>query len=856
MSAGALNKPELGERPQREREMRGCIRAFVRMFAGREALFLVIVGCVSLLCQNVSRLSSLLPKAISSRKGYAPSLPALAVSLLGVVWLVWPRLSAFFTRWGRNREPVLWDALFPGAAAGILLHFLRKGTGEGVWQSIWLVPFLAMCSIWIWRAQTLSRNQTSVSRARSGQPLNDEPLADLTIDTDAFGRLTFAAALADAVLDSDPATCHVIGLAGPWGSGKTSIIPAVSAKCQAAGLRVITIDAWAFRETGRLTEAVLTKVVTDIDDRYLLPNLRRTLVRYLSIISPVVSKVPVLEALSKALAGADELDKLRNSLSAVVQSTQERFLVIVDDVDRLDQAELQSLIKTVRLCASIPRITYLLAYDRASIHYLIANDDPSLARDFMDKVVEDEWCLPLVPHDKLVEYIKKHCAASLSDRAPRFRQDFEERLKECLPGLRHLLRTPRQIRRAGISLSRRSILLAKLNPFDAFLWQVLRQREPALHEFITQRPWLLRRDHGLLGNWAVGLMQDKERRKKEIKQIEDLIEQTPDTAESTKVLFWALFAKEEQLTDAAEAMAIKLRRISNSRFFDAYFLLDPGFGAARPHQIDSLIAELNAADSPQVAKDAASQAMETALKEDWISTWIALAAIFCDDLNRAAINPVVEAVREFHDRHLDPKSRESGELVRSLARLNAQLVGHLPDDAEATVVAAELLTKTANLALAANYARLLERDSYGYGSRSLDIDHLRAVLDDRLEGELMNHGTTVFQQQGDLLGTLIYFYSDKARLWDFLTTAAGSDAINWARCIRQLVVVWEQDSPEMNLRQIAKVPPAALEKAFEVLSRADLSQCSSAEVGATRTFIEWWPSSRGGRGLPPAASIG
>lgn len=42
-------------------------------------------------------------------------------------------------------------------------------------------------------------------------------------------------------------------------------------------------------------------------------------------------------------------------------SIQNRFLVVIDDVDRLDATEFQNLLKTVRLSASIPYIVYVLA---------------------------------------------------------------------------------------------------------------------------------------------------------------------------------------------------------------------------------------------------------------------------------------------------------------------------------------------------------------------------------------------------------------------------------------------------------------------------------------------------------------
>jgi hypothetical protein len=226
-------------------------------------------------------------------------------------------------------------------------------------------------------------------------------------------------------------------------------------------------------------------------------------------------------------------------------------------------------------------------------------------------------------------------------------------------------------------------------------------------------------------------------------------------------------------------------------------------------------------------------------------------AVFTEDLKPETIRPIVEAIREFHDHHLDPKSRESGELVRALAGLNAQLVAHLQTDAEATAVVAELLTKTSALALAGNYAHFLERDTYGYGRKSLDIKTLSAAFDARIEKELMSLGAAVFQQPMALLTTLIRFYSDKPKLWGFITAAAGNDPENWAKLMMQYVLFWQHGSREVDTQEISKAPPAVLQHAFNVLTKADISQFSEYEQGATRTFTEWWSQVRRSQPPPP-----
>jgi len=83
-----------------------------------------------------------------------------------------------------------------------------------------------------------------------------------------------------------------------------------------------------------------------------------------------------------------------------------------------------------------------------------------------------------------------------------------------------------------------------------------------------------------------------------------------------------------------------------------------------------------------------------------------------------------------------PKSRESGDLVRALAGLNAQLVAH-SHRCRSHGRRRRAAHQDSALPLAGNYAHLLERDSYGYGRKNLDLKQLSAAFDTRLEKELM-----------------------------------------------------------------------------------------------------------------------
>jgi predicted KAP-like P-loop ATPase len=52
------------------------------------------------------------------------------------------------------------------------------------------------------------------------------------------------------------------------------------------------------------------------------------------------------------------------------------FLVIIDEIDRLDRSEIRSTMQTVKTVGKLPNVVYLLAYDRKIVWAALDDDVP------------------------------------------------------------------------------------------------------------------------------------------------------------------------------------------------------------------------------------------------------------------------------------------------------------------------------------------------------------------------------------------------------------------------------------------------------------------------------------------------
>jgi len=178
-----------------------------------------------------------------------------------------------------------------------------------------------------------------------------------------------------------------------------------------------------------------------------LPGLREAA----AITGFIVSTVATLKPTDHTLG------ELRAEIAARLALLNRKVLVIVDDVDRLEVAEVREVFRLIKAVANFPNTTYIVAFDREPID-LDARQVDDVARSYLDKIIQVPIFLPEPEPVDLRRMLTDallgtSSAAGIISRPLRtvstpYQQDSERhRLAEVLdPLVRTYLSSPRRIR--------------------------------------------------------------------------------------------------------------------------------------------------------------------------------------------------------------------------------------------------------------------------------------------------------------------------------------------------------------------------------------------------------------------------
>ena len=281
----------------------------------------------------------------------------------------------------------------------------------------------------------------------------DRPISGASGDR--LRRSRFARQLAIVLSNWRQHDSLVVGLFGPWGSGKTSIKNMVLEALQEASSapHVIEFNPWQWAGHEQLTAAFFREIQKEIGQKdgskeaqkvaklmksyggFLgatsavlgaVPETVQTVLALLVLVgvspaflhrldpySPIIAAVvialtlmtaflsrsqAVLDAIAKWKEARAELDKktlleLKSELSQALRNVKRPFLIVIDDLDRLTEREIREVFQVVKANADFPNFVYLLPFQRsAASAFKDLADETGDA--FLEKIIQVPFDVP------------------------------------------------------------------------------------------------------------------------------------------------------------------------------------------------------------------------------------------------------------------------------------------------------------------------------------------------------------------------------------------------------------------------------------------------------------------------------
>ena len=259
-----------------------------------------------------------------------------------------------------------------------------------------------------------------------------------------FGFNAYARTIADLIANKENKTPLVIGIYGPWGSGKTTLMETVKRllkdndysdtnkyrKC-----KTVWFQAWKYGNEDEILAALIEQIFKSMKEDDFFEKCKAEIKK----LSKKLKKSKVIGDLSKLLTGIDiteYFDELKYKEKLGFYDTFQGFfddllwtyltwhagigrseqpndkngalVVFIDDLDRCPKERIIKVLETIKLFMDKEGCVFVIgAADETIVKELKKTYGDNDARNFLDKIVQLTFTLPRIPDGDFKPYLEK-----------------------------------------------------------------------------------------------------------------------------------------------------------------------------------------------------------------------------------------------------------------------------------------------------------------------------------------------------------------------------------------------------------------------------------------------------------------
>lgn len=298
------------------------------------------------------------------------------------------------------------------------------------------------------------------------------------LDSEGLKRNRFASQIAEVIQQMVPFEAFAIGICGPWGSGKTSLIEMIIENLKKNSTKreylYVEFSPWFFNNS----EMLITNFFSVLEAKFRFNRfLAAELKAYGKEISMVEKSILKTEFSKLALDGHTGLKERYQNIFEGIKSEKKILVITIDDLDRLDKKEIVDVLRLIRLVADFPNTFYIVGYDRGYINSAIEHELTKYKPEkYIDKVFNIEFKIPEISPDVIRERLETSVRNQLSRMKKNIGPVDAEELRHCFEyeDLHHTVKNERDIKRFTNNLLIRYLSIKQeINFFHFFLLELI-----------------------------------------------------------------------------------------------------------------------------------------------------------------------------------------------------------------------------------------------------------------------------------------------------------------------------------------------------------------------------------------------
>lgn len=581
----------------------------------------------------------------------------------------------------------------------------------------------------------------------------DRPIE--SIAEDRFDRAPFAAQIARVVATRQDPSSLVVGLYGPWGDGKTSVLSMIR-ESLAAHPDVIPMDynPWFYgSSTESITRSFFKSLAATLEKNKILS--KEKIGQLMATLGKAVPQVGgAVSAVGETLA-TEDLTATRDKVGEVLRRHGKKIVVFIDDIDRLDRTDIQTLFKLVRLSGGFDHTTYVLAFDDVVVAEALGeaygSGDATAGQRFLEKIVQVPLHLPPAQPEKLRLLMFSACDRAVRENGLELVDGQNMQLgNRLVSGFSMALKTPRQVKLFDNAITFAIPLLkGEVRIVDQILIEAFRIFYPSVYQAIRHNP-----DSVLK---AAERLNPRDERVPS--PVDDAINSLPVGAPEKKALKQLIVdmfprAGQSGYGDGWDQTWSTEKRICSGDYFERYFTYAVPTGDMADSAVDELIEKAEAKD-----KEAVAAIVESAFDRDAIQLLVRKLRNHEETIPTAAVRAIALAIASRASRFPTTTDLFMGDFALLQASvLVANLTARLPEPDQDALLA-DLAQQTDSLSfirevIRSSHARKDDRGvDRGFLSKER-IQPLAATLFERMKKAAAT--SNLFDATEDRLARIVY----------------------------------------------------------------------------------------------------